>query len=155
MESTRQTQIEILSGEGNLSELTSLLGNKYTQLEIDIALENAIAYSQIKMAKHLLMLDANFSNYDYQGVYYAVHNNEIEGLKFAIENGVDIDINEGMIINTSILTCINNESNEIIKWIINKGANLSLLTTENINLVRRYGNSELIDLTTLSKKNVG
>ena len=101
------------------------------------------------------MLDANFSNYDYQGVYYAVHNNEIEGLKFAIENGVDIDINEGMIINTSILTCINNESNEIIKWIINKGANLSLLTTENINLVRRYGNSELIDLTTLSKKNVG
>lgn len=154
MEITRQTQIEILSGDGNLTELTSLLGNNYTQLEIDIALENAIAYSQIKIAKYLLTLGANFSNYDYQGVYYAVHNNETEGLKFAIENGVDIDINEGMIINTSILTCINNKSNGIIKWIINNGANLSLLTNENIILVRRYGNSELIDLT-LSNRNVG
>ena len=154
MEISKQTQIEILSGDGNSSELTSLLGNNYTQLEIDISLENAIAYSQIKTAKYLLSLGANFSNYDYQGVYYAVHNNEIEGLKFAIENGVNIDINDGMIINTSILTCINNKSNEIIKWIINNGANLSLLTNENINLVRRYGNSELIDLTQ-SKRNVG
>jgi len=154
MEISRQTQIKILSGDGNLSELTSLLGNNYTQLEIDIALENAIAYSQIKTAKFLLSLGANFSNYDYQGVYYAVHNNEIEGLKFAIENGVDIDISEGMIINTSILTCINNKNNEIIKWIINNGANLSLLTNENINLVRRYGNSELIDLTHRNR-NVG
>ena len=154
MKISRQTQIENLSGDGNLSELASLLGNNYTQLEIDIALENAIANSQIETAKFLLSLGANFSNYDYQGVYYAVHNNEIEGLKFAIKNGVDIDINEGMIINASILTCINNKDNEIIKWIINNGANLSLLTNKNINLVRRYGNSELIDLTQ-SNKNVG
>lgn len=154
MEISRQTQIEILSGDGNLSELTSLIGNNYTQLEIDNALENAIAYSQIETAKFLLMLGASFSNYDYQGVYCAVYNNEIEGLKFAIENGVDIDIREGMIINTSILTCINNKNNEIIKWIISNGANLSLLTSENINLVRRNGNSELIDLT-LRNRNVG
>lgn len=154
MEISKQTQIEILSGDGNLSELTSLLGNNYTQLEIDVALENSIAYSQIETAKYLVSLGANFSNYDYQGVYYAVHNNEIEGLKFAIENGVDIDISEGMIINTSILTCINNKSNEILKWIINNGANISLLTNENMDLVRRYGDSELIDLTQ-SNRNVG
>jgi len=154
MEFSRQTQIETLSGEGNLAELTALLGNNYTQLEIDIALENAIAYSQIEVAKYLLSLGANFSNYDYQGVYYAVHNNEIEGLKFAIKNGVNINVNDGMIINTSILTCINEKNNEILKWIINNGANISLLKNENISLANIHGNVELKNLIK-TKRNVG
>lgn len=154
MEYSRQTQIEIHSGDGNLLELKSLLGSNYTQLEIDTALENAIAYSRIETAKYLLSLGANFSNYDYQGVYWAVHNNEIEGLKFAINNGVNIDVNDGMIINTCILTCINAKSNEILKWIINNGANISLLKNENISLVNNYGNSELKDLIK-TKRNVG
>ena len=154
MDISRQTKIEMLSGDGNLQALTSLLDNNYTQLELDIALENAIAYSQIETAKYLISLGADFSNYDYQGVYYAVHNNEIEGLKFAIENGVNININQGMIINTSILTCINNKDNRILKWIISNGANISLLTNENIGLAHRYGNVELIDLIK-KNRNVG
>ena len=38
----------------------------------------------------LISLGAELSNYDYQGTYYAVHNNELEGLQFAVNNGVDI-----------------------------------------------------------------
>jgi hypothetical protein len=45
MEINRQLNIESLAGDGKLEELIVLLGQTYTQLEIDTALENAIAYS--------------------------------------------------------------------------------------------------------------
>lgn len=43
MKESRSTKIELLAGDGNLSELKNLLKTDYTQLEIDVALENAIA----------------------------------------------------------------------------------------------------------------
>src|SRR6478735_12529339 len=96
----RDTEIEILAGHGDIAQLKALFESGYTQHEIDIALENAIAYSQIATAEYLLSLGADFLNYDFQGVYYAAHNNELQGLKFAIENGVDINVNNGMLLNT-------------------------------------------------------
>ena len=143
MKFSRNLEIENLAGNGNLVELKNLLSENYTKSEINIALESAIAYSQIETAKYLLLLGAEFSFRNYQGVYYAVHNNEIEGLKFAIENGVDINVNNGMIINTSILTCINEKNNDLIKWILNNGADKFLLTEENIKLICEYGSKEL------------
>lgn len=137
MELNRQFLIENYARTGNLSELISILSNNYTQLELDIALENAIAYSRIETANYLISLGANFSNYDYQGVYYAVHNNELEGLKFAIQNGVNINIDNGMIINTSIFTSINNKSTELLEWILANGANPNLINEQNLSLVSR------------------
>lgn len=137
MELNRQFLIENYARTGNLSELISILSNNYTQLELDVALENAIAYSRIETANYLISIGASFSNYDYQGVYYAVHNNELEGLKFVIQNGVDININNGMIINTSILTSINNKSTELLEWVLANGTNPNLITKQNLSLVSR------------------
>lgn len=140
---SRQTQIETLAGEGNIEKLKKLFESGYTQLEIDIALENSIAYSQVKTAEYLLSLGADFSNYDYQGTYYAVHNNELEGLKFAISNGVDININNGMLLNESIMTAINTKSVELIKWLLDNGANAKLVTNQSLKLISKYGTNEL------------
>jgi ankyrin repeat protein len=143
---SRQTQIELLAGNGNTDELKKLFVSGYTQLEIDTALENSIAYSQIKTADYLLSLGADFSNYNYQGTYYAVHNNELAGLKFAISKGVDININNGMLLNESVMTATNSKSVELIKWLLDNGANPKLLTKQSMKLADEYGTKELKSL---------
>jgi hypothetical protein len=148
----RQFSIEIYSRNGDLEELKYLLTDKYTQLEIDIALESAVAYSQTKTAIYLIELGAKFSNYNFQGVYYAIHNNQLEGLKFAIENGVDININNGMPINVSTITSINSKSSKIFRWLLENGANINLLSAENLKLVNQYANNELRSLVDTKRK---
>lgn len=139
----RQTQIEILAGDGNLSELKKILETEYSQLELNVALENAIAYSRIEVADYLLELGADFSNYDYQGVYYTAHNNELNGMKYAIEKGVDINVRNGMLLNTAIVTFINTKDIETIKWLLENGAETNFLTKNSIDLIERYGTEEL------------
>jgi hypothetical protein len=154
MQLSRQYQIENFEGDGKLNELISILSDNCTQLELVTALENAIAYSQIETAEYLLSKDAKFSNYDYQGTYYAVHNNELEGLKFAIRNEVDINVNNGMIINTSILTSINNKNTDLLMWILQNGGNPKLLSKQNLQTAYHsdYQNlKELLD-TALQKR---
>lgn len=111
--------------------------------EIDDALENAIAYSQIKTAKYLLFLGANISSSDCNGAYYAAHNNELEGLRFAIKNGLDINVDNGMLLNTAIMTATNTKSIELLKWLLDNGANPELLTTQSLKLVTDFGTNEL------------
>lgn len=145
-EESRQNKIELLAGDGNIDELKKLFESGYTQSELDSALENAIAYSQIQMALYLLSLGADISSYGYNGVYYAVHNNELEGLKFAIANGVDINVNNGMLLNTGIETATNKKSINLIKWLLDNGANPKLLTDQSIKLISNYGTQELKNL---------
>jgi hypothetical protein len=142
----RQYSIQVLAGDGNLSELREIFDYKHTQLEMDIALENAIAYSQITTAEYLLSIGADISNYNYQGVYYAVHNDELEGLKFAISKGVDINIRNGMLLNESIMTSTNSKSIEMVKWLLGNGADPKLLTNDSLKLVSSYGTDELQEL---------
>ncbi len=142
----RQDFIETFAGKGNLTELKKLLDLGYSQLELDVALENAIAYSQVEIADYLIELGADFSNYNYQGVYYAVHNGELEGLKYSILKGVDIDVNNGMILNTSIITATNSKNTEMVSWILDKGANPNYLTKDSLEIVDRYGTLELKQL---------
>lgn len=146
MELSRQNNIERLAGDGKVNELKLLLGQSFTQLEIDAALETAIAYSRIETADYLLTLGARFENYDYQGVYYAVHNNELKGLKYAVSKGVDININDGMLLCTSIITTINSKDLTMIKWLLENGADKKYLTQEHFALVERYGTKEFKEL---------
>ena len=140
---TRQIKIERLAGDGNIEDLKKIFESGHTQSEIDTALQNAIAYSQIRTAKYLLSLGADISSYDYNGAYYAAHNNELEGLKFAIENGVDINVSNGMLLNTGIETATNTKSVELVEWLLQHGANLKLLTNQSLRLVADFGTTEL------------
>ncbi len=126
----RQSLIEEFAANGHLQKLKAVLNDDYTQKEIDIALENAIAYSNIEVADYLLTLGADISHFFYQGVYYAVHNNELRGLKFAIQNGVDVNINNGTLINTAIITAYNTKDLSILKWLIRTGADTSLISKD-------------------------
>ncbi len=130
MEKSREYLIERLAGSGKLQELKLLFEPEYTQEEINVALENAIAYSQIEVAEYLISLGADISYWDYEGVYYAVHNNEIEGLKFSAEQGVDLNINNGQLINASIITAYNEKDTSILKWLLENGADNLLVSKE-------------------------
>ena len=44
---TRRIQIEMAAGEGQLEVLHTLLEKGFAQEDLDVALENAIAYSQM------------------------------------------------------------------------------------------------------------
>jgi hypothetical protein len=143
---SRQSHIAILAGHGETVELKKLFESGHSQLEIDVALENAIAYSQIITAEYLLSLGAEISNYNYQGAYYAAHNNELEGVKFAVAHGVDINVNNGMLLNTSVVTAINTKSIELVKWLLDNGADPKLISFNSMKLVYAYGNDELQEL---------
>ena len=139
----RRTQIEILVGDGNLTQLKTIFNSGYSQLELDIALKNAIAYSRIETAEYLLKLGADFSNYDYQGTYYAVHNNEIEGLKFAIERGVNVNINEGQLLNTAIVTVYYTKDPTTLNYLLEKGADLKFLSKK---IMDAFGNNKIKEI---------
>lgn len=143
MEESRSYNIERLAGSGKLAELKELLGDKYTQYEIDIALSNAIAYSKLETAKYLIYLGADISWGNYDGIYYAVHNDELEGLKFSLSQGIDVNINNGMLLNTSIMTAVNSKDNKMVKWLLNEGIKLDLLSPQMKSVVKKYGNEEL------------
>ena len=143
---SRQTQIEILASDGRIEELKGQFKSGYTQLEIDIALENAIAYSQIETAESLLSLGADISNYNYQAAYYAAHNNELNGVKFVVASGIDVNMNNGMLLNTSIIAALNTGSTELVKWLLENGASANLLSEQSLNLVRKHGTDELKNL---------
>jgi len=115
----------------------------FTQTKIDTALADAIAYSQLSTAEYLLSLGANIASYNYSGIYYAVHNNELEGLKLSISKGIDINVDKGMLLNTSIFTSTNTSDIKITRWLLENGANPDLLTRESLRLAKRYGTDEL------------
>jgi len=145
MEESRDYLIERLSGDGKVEELKKLLEAKHTQEEIDIALGIAIAYSRIKTATYLISLGADISYQDYDGVYYAVHNNEFEGFLFAMKQGVDVNINNGQLLNTAIITAFNTKDSTILEYLLKNGADSSLLSEE---IMNAFGTKELKKIIT-------
>lgn len=143
MASIKINQIQKLASDGKLEELIQLLGSNSTLEEINIALELAIAYSHIRMAEYLLTLGGDLSYHDYEGTYYAVHNNEIEGLKFAISKGVDINVMKGMLLNTGVQTSMNTKNNEIVIWLLDNGANPNYLTKKTLKVLKEFGPNDL------------
>jgi len=142
----RNFNLELLSGDGELAKLKEILSDKYTQLDIDNALINAVAYGKKEVADYLISLGADISYGDYEGVYYAVHNNELEGVKYAISKGVDINVNEGMILNAAIYTTIQEKCKEMLKWILEHKASVELLTQDSKDLLEKYGTKEQQEL---------
>lgn len=132
MKESREYLIERLPSWGRLEELKKNLEPKHTQEEIDIALTSALAYSQIAVAKYLLSLGADISYNNYNGVYYSVHNNEIEGLKFAIKQGVDVNINQGELLNTAVISAYNTKESTILIYLLESGADPQFLTKETL-----------------------
>ncbi len=143
MSELRQHNIENFARKGDLPSLQEILSDCFTQLEIDLALEAAVAYSHIDVAEYLFSIGADFSNYNYQGVYYAVQNNELEGLKFAISKGIDININNGMLLNCCVFTATNSNSTIMFNWLLDNGAKLELLTSSSKEIIEKYGTDEL------------
>ena len=139
----RQTHIEVFASDGKIEALQKVFETGFTQLEIDTALENAIAHSQIKTAEYLLSLGADFSANEYQSAYFAVHNTELEGLRFAISKGVNINIDNGMLLNEAILTAIRSKNPEMVKWLLDNGAEPKLVTNVLLKLVEDCGSEEL------------
>lgn len=146
MEKSRDYNIERLAGDGKKEELKELLGSDYTQNEIDIALSNALAYSQIETAKYLISLGADISWGNYDGVYYAIHNDEFEGLQFSVSQGVDVNVNNGMILNTCVMTAINTKDTKMLEWLILEGLDLKLLSSDMKHIAKRYGSRALKEL---------
>lgn len=142
----RQLQIDTLAGDGSLKELKELLEPNSTQFELDSALTNAVAYSQLHVAEYLLELGAKIENLNYEGVYSAVHNNELEGLKFSVAHGIDVNVLNGSLINTSIETSTNTGDSQILKWLLSNGADPKLITRHSKYIAKRYGTYELQEL---------
>jgi ankyrin repeat protein len=144
--SDREYQIERNAGWGKLKKLKALFDSGYTQTEIDIALGSALAYSKIEIAKYLISLGADISYQDYDGLYYAVHNNEIDGLKFALSLGIDVNLKNGILLNTAVFTANNAKDVTIVKLLLENGADINLITENVLQVVEKFGTPELKEI---------
>ncbi len=142
----RQTLIEMYSCDGDLTKLHELLGPHPEQSELDSALEMALAYSRILVAKHLLTLGADIQYGDCQGAYYAVHNNELEGIQFAVENGVDVNFGNGMLLVESVITAHNEKDPKILIWLLEHGADISRVSSEGLRTIKTFETPQTIRL---------
>ena len=140
MSEHRLTKIETLASDGLLTELRAFLGANFSQLEIDTGLSIAVAYSHIDTARHLLAIGADLNWADAQGAYYAAHNNELEGLRFAITNGVDVNVGDGSLLNTAVVTAYNEDDITIIHWLLENGADTSLLKKD---IIESFGSPQI------------
>lgn len=143
---SRIIQIQELASSGNLSELKRLIDSGHSQNDLDTALTCAVAHSKLQTADYLLKLGADLSSYNYEGVYFTAHNNELEGLKYVINSGVDINVNNGMLLSTAIITFINTKDVSMIEWLLENGASINLLTEDSLDLIERYGTTELKEI---------
>ena len=143
MEESRQYLVERLAGWGRLDELKKLFESEYTQEEIDISLGNAVAHGELKAAKYLVELGADISYGNHDGVYCAVGNNQLEGLEFALEQGVDINVNHGQFLNEAVVTAFNEKDVIVLEYILNHGADVSLLSRE---IVKAFETEEIMKL---------
>ncbi|UTW63191.1 hypothetical protein KFE98_03270 [bacterium SCSIO 12741] len=143
MNESRTYQIERLAGEGSTKKLLEVLSETYTQEEMDMALCNALAYSRIETCEQLISMGADISWGNHNGVYYAVHNDEIDGLMYSISKGVDLNTENGMILNTAVMTATNTKNNSMVKWILESGGDPKLLSQDSLNTVEKFGNEEL------------
>ncbi len=146
MEASRISQIEVLAGDGDLEGLRQLLEPAGTQEEYNTALIIALAYSKIPVAAYALSKGADISCDGYDGVYHAVSNNELTSLQFAINQGVDINIKDGMLINAAIEMSINAKDLTLITWMLENGADTALLSSGFIAMAKEYGSEALINL---------
>ena len=140
MSEHRLTKIETLASDGLLTELRAFLGANFSQLEIDTGLSIAVACSHIDTARHLLAIGADLNWADAQGAYYAAHNNELEGLRFAITNGVDVNVGDGSLLNTAVVTAYNEDDITIIHWLLENGADTSLLKKD---IIESFGSPQI------------
>jgi ankyrin repeat protein len=135
--------IEDAAMKGHLDELKTALDSGYAQSDIDNALGLAIAYARIDIADYLIGIGGDLSHHSYDGVYYAVNNNQLDGLKYAVMKGVDINVRNGMILNMSIQTAINSNNIEMVEWILSNGGDPNLLSHDSRRLVQDFGSSDL------------
>ena len=144
--SSKIIQVETAANEGDLRTLKGLLGETPNQEEIDSAFTGAMAEAKIDVLKYLLSIGGNFSAWDYQGLYYATYSTDTTGLEFAITNGVDINVRSGMLLNSSIVTALNEKDNSMVKWILENGGDANLISDQSKMLLKRYGGEELKQL---------
>ena len=128
MSDSRISRIEDAASEGNLSNLKEILETGFRQIEIDAGLVCAVAYSHVEVGEYLLCLGADLSYDNNSAAYYAVHNNQIEGLKFAVKNGVNVNANNGHLLNEAVVTAFNQKDLTILTWLLERGAKKTMLT---------------------------
>ena len=141
--------IEDLALSGRLGELKVQLQAGYEQKTIDKALGLAIAYAQLAVAEYLISLGADITYDKYDGVYYAVHNSQLEGLKFAIAKGVDINVQNGLLLNTAVMSATNTGNTDILTWMLRNGADTQLISPDMLAVARRFGSEQLKRLLNL------
>ncbi len=135
--------IEDAVDSGNLDAVKEVFSTECAQAELDHALEVAIAYSHTDIADFLIEKGADISANGHQGIYFAAFNGELDGVKYALTKGVDINAQNGLILNTAIETALNSQDLSFVEWVLSHGADASLVNEKNSGLLKDGGFPEL------------
>ncbi len=114
------------------------------------ALGDASGRGLIKSVKFLIEHKANVNHIckldGYSPLLWAALNNHLEIVKLLIEAGADINHSSGLEGNTALhLACGNHDNNEMLKYLVSKGANISVLNNVGDNAILRAVDSDNLD----------
>ena len=107
--------------EGDLTAVESFLTKGVEENQLNEAFSCAVGYGHIDVAELLLRHGASFEAWSHDAVYWACHNGNEAGVRWALSNGVDINVQNGMILSTSIY----HMSDDFIQWLISAGADVN------------------------------
>ena len=135
----RDFNLELFSGDGELTKLKEMLSDKYTQLDIDNALINAVAYGKKEVADYLISLGADISYGDMKVFIMRFITMSWKALNMQFQKELIINVNDGMILNAAIYTTIQKKCTELLNWIVENKASIELLTQDSKDLLQKYG----------------
>lgn len=108
------------AANGDVALVKTFLLQSVTQDHLNEAFSCAVGYGHTEIADTLSSHGASFEAWDYDAVYWACHNGNETGIRYALSRGVDINVRDGMILSM----CVCSMMPDFVRWLITQGAHV-------------------------------
>ena len=137
-----QNDIEFVASENDISKVKEIIEAGANQDTLNAGLSCAVAYAHVELADYLIEQGANLTHSNYDPLYWACHNDNEQAIKYVLSKGIDININDGMI----IWLCADRMSSEFIQWLLENGADPSVRNGEVLIQTAEYGDIDVLKI---------
>lgn len=109
------------ASDNDQATVTALVAAGLDEDSLNQALSCAVAYSHLHLAEYLMAKGAQLAWGDYDPLRCAIENGEIVATKFCLAHGIDINVQNGMILCLAAISM----PPDFIAWLVNQGADVN------------------------------
>jgi ankyrin repeat protein len=114
-------ELLLAASDNDQATVTALVAAGLDEDSLNQALSCAVAYSHLHLAEYLMTEGAQLAWGDYDPLHHALENGQIAATKFCLAHGIDINVQDGMIICLAASSMPPN----FVAWLIKQGADVN------------------------------